>query len=115
MIVMLVFLSTIIGWQLYEGPLPAKTFKVFPSTSSDRGDKCGTSRIFALVAGKISNAKCFAFSSLTFLRRARKKRVRKDESLQLKEYLKLGSDLEQKSFPEQVSDPGQGISFRVRI
>ena len=43
-------------WQLYEEPLPAKTFKLLASASRGNGGVDKTSGIFALVAGIISSA-----------------------------------------------------------
>ena len=54
-------------WQLYEGPLPAKTFKLLAWASRGNGRADKTFGKFALVAGIILSAECFVFSMLTFL------------------------------------------------
>ena len=54
-------------WQLYEGPLPAKTLKLLASASMGNGGVDKTCGIFASVAGIISSTECFVFSLLTFL------------------------------------------------
>ena len=52
-------------WQLYEGPLPAKTFKVFCSASS-RGGKVQNFQNICIGCRDNFKCKVFAFSPLTF-------------------------------------------------